>query len=61
MPQVQTSLPRREIECTHCNNLTDQEVEKLIIKYKEEHKGNANLGRLFIYFAVLIAIGMAIL
>lgn len=60
-PRCKLRYPRREIECTHCNNLTDQEVEKLIIKYKEEHKGNANLGRLFIYFAVLIAIAMAIL
>ena len=50
----------REKQCTHCSNLTDNEVNELKLRYKEEHKGNANLGRLFIYFAILIAVAMAV-
>ena len=53
--------PRKEVQCTHCNGLTDREVEELKLKYEEEHKGNANLGKLFLYMAILIAIGMVIL
>ena len=60
-PRCLLRYPRREAQCTHCHDLTDYEVEQLKIRYKEEHKGNANLGRLFIFFAILISIGMAIL
>ena len=60
-PRCQLRYPRREMQCTHCSNFTDHEVEELKLRYKEEHKGNANLGKLFIFFAVLITIGMAIL
>jgi len=60
-PRCTLRYPRREKACTHCTNLTDNEVEALKAKYKEEHKGNANLGRLFFYLAILIAIGIAVL
>ena len=50
----------REKQCTHCSELTDNDVEKLKLQYQEEHKGNANLGRWFIFFAVLIIIGIAL-
>ena len=52
--------PRKNIECAHCFNLSDHEVEKLKLRYKEERKGNANIGWLFIFFAVLILLGLAI-
>jgi len=48
-------------QCTHCRTLSDSDVEKLKLRYKEEHKGNAYLGRLFIYAAILIMIGIAFL
>lgn len=47
--------------CTHCNNLTDTEVEELKRKNIEEHKGNANLGKLFLYISILVIIGMLII
>ncbi len=48
-------------QCTHCNKLTEHEVEKLKEKYKEEHKGNAQLGRWFLFVAIILAIGIALL
>ena len=47
--------------CTHCSNLTDKDVETLKIKKSEEHEGNANLGKLFLYIAILAVIGMLVL
>lgn len=48
-------------QCSHCKDLTDREVENLMAQYEEEQKGNANLGRLFIYIAILILLGLAII
>ncbi len=53
--------PKRMTQCSHCKDLTDREVEDLKAQYEEEHKGNANLGRLFIYIAILILLGLAII
>lgn len=59
-PRCLLRYPRREQQCTHCTNLNDSEVDALKLRVKEEHKGNASLGRLFIYFAILLTIGMAL-
>lgn len=53
--------PRMKAQCTHCIDLTDQQVEELKKRYEEEHKGNANLGRFFIYIAILIALSLVII
>jgi len=52
--------PESEMECTHCKNLTDPEVDELISKSKNELKGNENLGRLLLYITALIIAGMVI-
>lgn len=54
-----TPLPMAGNACTHCTTLSDHDVEKL--RYKEEHKGDVNLGRIFIYIAILLVIGIAII
>ena len=60
-PRCQLRYPWRERQCIHCYALSDHDIEKLKLRYKKEHKGNANLGRLFIYIAILLAIGIAII
>lgn len=52
--------PQKESVCTHCTGLSEQEVHELKARYKNEQKGNANLGRLLLYIAMLIFIGMLI-
>ena len=53
--------PQKESVCTHCTGLSEQDVQELMARYKNEQKGNANLGRLLLYIAALILIGMIIL
>ena len=53
--------PRKEIQCVHCSNLTDIEVDELLQQKKKEHKTSANLGKLFFYIAIIIFIGFAII
>jgi hypothetical protein len=52
--------PRKEAHCPHCHHLSDNEVEALKARHKAEQKGNARLGKLFLYIALLIALGMVI-
>jgi len=52
--------PIKEDACAHCKDLTDQEVEELLSKLKEEHEGNSNIGKFFIYVAALLVIVMFI-
>ena len=59
-PRCQLRYRWKEKQCTHCSDLTDYEVEKLKLKYKEEHKGNAHLGRWFIFIAVLLTVWIAL-
>jgi len=60
-PRCKLRYRWREKQCTHCSKLSDNEVEKLKSRYAEEHKGNAQLGRWFIFLAVLITMGLALL
>ena len=46
--------PEEEDICTHCNGLTDEEVETLKEKYAAELKGNSNLGLLLLFFSVFL-------
>jgi len=59
--RCQLRYPKKEKHCTHCERLTDQEVDLLKLKYHEEQKGNAHLGRWLIFFAVLLAMGIVLL
>lgn len=53
--------PVNEVQCSHCKNLTDQQVVELKLRLEKQHQGNANLGKLFIYLAILTLIGMVII
>ena len=48
--------PKKEKFCPHCNDLDDKQVHELKLKFQEEQKGNENLGKLFLYLAVIIAL-----
>jgi len=50
-----------ETDCIHCKDLSDNEVIELIERINHEQHGNANLGKFFIYVAILIIIGMLII
>ena len=52
--------PEKESVCSHCAHLTDGQVQDLKDRYEGEKAGNANLGRLFLYIAVLFLIGTLI-
>ena len=52
--------PRNDTACPHCSGLTDQQVLHFKAKREREHRGNANLGRLFLYIAGLLVVGMLI-
>lgn len=60
-PRCQLRYRWKEKQCTHCSELTDSQVEKLKEQYLEEHKGNAHLGRWFIFAAIILTIGIALL
>ena len=60
-PRCQLRYRWKEKQCTHCSELTDRETEKLKERYKEEHKGNAQLGRWFLFVAIMLIIGIALL
>ena len=53
--------PRKEVQCVHCSNLTDVEVEKLLQQKKKEHKTSASIGKLFFYIAILLFIGLVVI
>lgn len=53
--------PRKEVQCVHCTNLTDVEVEELLQQKKKEHKTSAGIGKLFFYIAILLFIGLVII
>jgi len=52
--------PKKEAVCSHCDGLSNQEVQDLKARYENERAGNANLGRLFLYIAALLLVGMLI-
>lgn len=47
---------KKETQCPHCSQLSDQEVVQLQAKMLEQQKGNENLGKLFLYLALLIGL-----
>jgi len=53
--------PRKKVQCVHCSNLTDVEVEELLQQKKKEHKTSASIGKLFFYIATLLFIGLVII
>jgi hypothetical protein len=52
--------PEKEPVCPHCDGLTDEQVRKFKLRHSNEFAGNANMGRLFLYVAGLLVVGMVI-
>ena len=59
-PRCKLRFHWKEKKCTHCSGLTNHEVNKLKERYNEEHKGNAQLGRWFIFAAIVLTIGIVV-
>lgn len=53
--------PKKETKCSHCSELSDKEVVDLKHRFAKEQKGNANLGKLLLFIASIIALVMMIL
>lgn len=49
-----------ESACPHCSGLSDQQVLEIRARHRREQEGNANLGRLFLYIAGLLLVGLLI-
>ena len=52
--------PSKAQECVHCGNLTDSEMEEMLLIKKSAHKNTANIGKLFLYITALIIVGMVL-
>lgn len=52
------SFPLKENKCTHCGDLNNQELIKLLERVKEQQEGNRRLG---FYFGVASAVLLVIL
>ncbi len=50
--------PRKAAECVHCNNLTDQQMEAMLLEKRRAHKNTANIGKLFLFITALIVAAM---
>lgn len=52
--------PDKAEECIHCSNLTDSEMEEMLVIKKSAHKNTANIGKLFLYITALILVGLVL-
>ena len=52
--------PEKETVCPHCNGLTDEQVRKIRLRRLNSQFEGANLGRLLLYIAGLLVVGMVI-
>lgn len=52
--------PEKEPVCPHCHGLTDQQVRRIRLRHSNTLAGNTNIGRLLLYIAGLIIVGMVI-
>ena len=48
-------------ECPHCGNLDSNGLAELKIQIEQNQRANTRLGKLFVYLALLIVIGLIIL
>ncbi len=47
-------------ECPHCTGLSENELDELKRKIEEHHQSNSNIGKLFLYFAVIVLVILVI-
>jgi len=45
--------PKKELQCTHCSNMSDQELKSFKLRIAEEQEGNANLGKVFLFISAI--------
>jgi hypothetical protein len=60
-PRCGLRYPSDFATCTHCEGLTDEQVRAIKAKHKRQMIANDQLGRLLLYIAGLILIGIVIL
>jgi predicted nucleic acid-binding Zn ribbon protein len=53
--------PEDQENCPHCFELTEAELDELKDKIEEYHKSNANIGKLFFYFAAALLVFLVLL
>lgn len=59
-PRCGLRYPRKAPQCTHCSNLSDQQVKVLQQRYASYRAGDASLGRFFFYLAAVLIVIMVI-
>ena len=48
-------------QCPHCSELDSSGLAELKLQIEQAHRSNSRLGKLFIYLALLIVIGLVLL
>jgi len=52
--------PEKAPVCPHCDGLSEEQLRRIRLRHSRQLAGNANLGRLFMYVAGLLVVGMVI-
>ena len=52
--------PEKDRACPHCSGLTDEQVRKVRLRHNNQLAAHSNLGRLLLYIAGLLIVGMVI-
>ena len=52
--------PEKDSVCPHCDGLTDEQVRSVRMRHKSQLAANSNFGRLLLYIAGLVLVGMVI-
>lgn len=52
--------PRKAGVCVHCSNLTDQQMQEMLLEKRSAHKNTANIGKLLLYITAIIIVAMVL-
>ena len=47
-------------KCVHCTDLSDVEMDDMLLHRRQAHKNTADIGKLFLYISILIVVGFII-
>ena len=53
--------PKKSGKCAHCDDLSDAQMEEMLLQKRQAHKNTANIGKLFLYITALFIIDLVIL
>ena len=59
-PRCGQLYPKKAESCHHCQHLHDQQLDELKEQIARQHEGNKVIGKLFLWIAALILVGMVI-